>query len=100
MHPEPVQRKRIKGYKLPPNTKSVCRPGKWGNPHKIGDGCPDTQTAVLRYEQDLLLLVLKDRHGVPMLNQLSELRGYNLACFCPLDQPCHRNVLLKHANEV
>jgi hypothetical protein len=27
-----VQRKRAKGWKMPPNTVSVTRPGKWGNP--------------------------------------------------------------------
>jgi hypothetical protein len=27
-----------------------------------------------------------------------ELRGKNLACFCPLDQPCHADVLLEIAN--
>ena len=27
-----------------------------------------------------------------------ELRGKNLACFCPLDQPCHADVLLELAN--
>lgn len=100
MRPEPVQRKRTKGYKLPPNTKSVCRPGKWGNPYKIGDDCADARTAVIRYEQDLIGLVFKDRFGTPLLNQISELRGYNLACFCSLDQPCHRNILLKYANGV
>lgn len=28
----------------------------------------------------------------------SELKGKNLACFCPLDQPCHADVLLEIAN--
>jgi len=28
-----------------------------------------------------------------------ELKGYNLACFCGLDQPCHGDVLLDIANE-
>ena len=28
----------------------------------------------------------------------SELRGKNLACFCPLDKPCHADVLLDLAN--
>lgn len=28
----------------------------------------------------------------------TELRGKNLACFCPLDQPCHADVLLEIAN--
>ena len=32
-----VQRKRTKGYRLPPNTKSVCRPGPFGNPFQISD---------------------------------------------------------------
>lgn len=30
--PVRVQRKRTKGWRLPPNTVSVTRPGKWGNP--------------------------------------------------------------------
>lgn len=28
----------------------------------------------------------------------SALRGKNLACWCPLDQPCHADVLLEIAN--
>ena len=28
-----------------------------------------------------------------------ELRGKNLACFCPLSEPCHADVLLEVANE-
>lgn len=27
-----------------------------------------------------------------------ELRGKNLACFCPIGQPCHADVLLEIAN--
>jgi hypothetical protein len=30
--PVRVQRKRTKGWKMPPNTVSVTRPRKWGNP--------------------------------------------------------------------
>jgi hypothetical protein len=29
---------------------------------------------------------------------LDPLRGKNLACWCPLDQPCHADVLLEFAN--
>lgn len=29
---------------------------------------------------------------------IAELRGKNLMCFCPLDQPCHADVLLEIAN--
>ena len=35
----------------------------------------------------------------PSLDRIrSELRGKNLACWCPLDQPCHADVLLELAN--
>lgn len=36
----------------------------------------------------------------PTLKLIREkLRGKNLACFCPLDQPCHADVLLELAND-
>ena len=30
--------------------------------------------------------------------RIAELRGRDLACWCPLDQPCHADVLLELAN--
>jgi hypothetical protein len=33
--PVRIQRKRTKGWKMPPNTVSVTRPGKWGNPFNL-----------------------------------------------------------------
>ena len=93
---EGIQRERTKGWRMPPNSTSVTRPGLWGNPHRVGvDGCGDAKTAVLRYEQDLLDLKLKDRTGIPLLERVKELRGKNLACFCPIGTPCHRDVLIK-----
>ena len=37
--PEPtrIQRKRTKGWRMPPNTVSVTRPGWLGNPFKVAD---------------------------------------------------------------
>jgi hypothetical protein len=35
MMPVRIQRKRTKGWKMPPNTVSVTRPGKWGNPFNL-----------------------------------------------------------------
>jgi hypothetical protein len=29
----------------------------------------------------------------------NELRGRDLACHCPLDEPCHADVLIEIANE-
>jgi hypothetical protein len=39
--PVRIQRKRIKGARMPPNTISVTRPGRWGNPFnfKSSDTC-------------------------------------------------------------
>lgn len=34
----------------------------------------------------------------PLREALADLRGKNLGCFCALDQPCHRDVLLDLAN--
>jgi hypothetical protein len=40
------------------------------------------------------------RFHVHMFRQwdLTELAGHDLACWCPLDQPCHADVLLELAN--
>lgn len=35
---------------------------------------------------------------LPIADQLHELRGKNLACWCRLDAPCHADVLLELAN--
>jgi len=35
----------------------------------------------------------------PNIEGLKSLKGKNLACFCPLDKPCHADVLLKIANK-
>jgi hypothetical protein len=37
-----------------------------------------------------------DYPPVPVI--IAELRGRDLACWCPLDQPCHADVLLAIAN--
>lgn len=41
------------------------------------------------------------RHGLPRLTHsdaVNELAGRDLACWCPLDLPCHADVLLEIAN--
>lgn len=35
---------------------------------------------------------------IPEPPALDDLRGHDLACWCPLDQPCHADVLLEAAN--
>ena len=33
-----------------------------------------------------------------VMTRLDDLRGKNLACWCPPTAPCHADVLLEHAN--
>lgn len=91
--PERIQRKRIKGWRMPDNTVYVGRPGPWGNPHTISPGIT-RQEAVDRYRRSVTM-----RAGTVGRIQ-DKFRGKNLACWCRLDQPCHADVLLEIANEV
>jgi hypothetical protein len=51
--------------------------------------------AVRRYRDDLL----GGRLPVDADDVRTQLRGRDLACYCPLDEPCHADVLLAIANE-
>ncbi len=101
-HPHRVKLSRKKGWKLPPNTVVVARPTKWGNPWKVRkhkklrdlrDDCSPRE-AVEAYERWLQ----SEGHGI-LLGAKVALRGKNLACWCPLDAPCHADVLLRLAND-
>lgn len=85
------QRSRQKGAHLPDHVVVVTRPTRWGNPHPLSLGRPE---AVHRYEQDLLA----GRLPFTVDDVRRDLRGKDLACYCPLDQPCHVDVLLEIAN--
>ena len=93
--PTRVQLRRTKGWRMPPNTVSVARPTKWGNPFRVGyASIPTAAEAVNRFRR-----WITDHMVVgPTPPDPSELRGKTLACWCPLDQPCHADVLLELAN--
>lgn len=105
-----VQLSRQKGWRMPPNTVKVARPGKWGNPFRIGETMQrfsaekicetftvrDNAHAVELYREWMQLHL--DQNPQSMKPALVQLRGKNLACWCPLDQPCHADVLLELAN--
>lgn len=100
-----VQRKRTKGWKMPPNTIYVGRPTKWGNPFVVGKagGAYSALVKDRRHAWQLYRSVAFDKPELVAAAQ-SELRGKNLACFCPLptelyaDDCCHAAVLLEIAN--
>lgn len=98
--PERIQLRRTKGWRMPPNTVKVSRPTKWGNHHRIGapdplDGEPMGPSEAVYHFRRYIERV--DRQL--FLDCQDELRGKNLACWCPLDQPCHADVLLEIANQ-
>jgi Domain of unknown function (DUF4326) len=90
--PQRYQRSRRKGARLPAGVIVVTRPTRWGNPHPLALGRPE---AVRRYREDLL----GGRLAVTVEDVRRKLRGRDLACYCPLDEPCHADVLLVVANE-
>lgn len=104
MKPQRIQRKRTKGWRMPPNTVYVGRPTKWGNDHYIGGEIREYIAESGQWERrkataaDAVNFFEADMHGRKGEIQ-RELRGKNLACWCPLDQPCHADVLLRMANE-
>lgn len=105
--PVRIQLRRTKGWRMPPNTVSVARPGPLGNPFVVGrDG---TREECVTLYQRLLAGYLCLSAGPELAEQeaaraavrerLPELRGKNLACWCRDDgKPCHADVLLELAN--
>lgn len=73
---------------MPPNTVKVDRTTKWGNPYRSDDPA----TAVRFFRRYV------GSAGYCNARALKELAGKNLACWCPLGQPCHADVLLELAN--
>lgn len=89
-----IQRKRVKGWKMPPNTVYVGRPTKFGNPFL--ETTLGTTYAMEMYKSFLAGTM----DGMSIVNAAKrELKGKNLACFCALNKPCHADVLLKIANQ-
>jgi hypothetical protein len=103
-----IQRRRTKGWRMPPNTVSVTRPGRWGNPFnwrdglEIGDGNEGwAKGAAVDMFREWLRnpAMFPDTPAPPPFTEIKvALRGKNLACFCAESDPCHADVLLQIAN--
>ena len=93
MTPHRVQLSRKKGWRMPDNTVTVARPGKWGNPFSV---MPEQAAGakVGRY----VAMPSREEAGALLEQARRELRGHNLACWCSLDGPCHAEVLLDLVN--
>jgi hypothetical protein len=81
-----VQQKR--GRALPPGVRSVARPSRWGNPYRLHRE-EERDEVMARYRDWLDQRLAED----PAF--LEPLRGAaGLACYCPLDRPCHADILI------
>lgn len=127
-NPIRVKRERNKGWRIPPNTVYVGSGSKWGNPFKVEFKNGYWIVVAKENKERVVLLKTKDKnealdfslksyqywlmpythkdgdidvffHSVAIYHEiLHELKGKNLACWCPLDQKCHADILLKLAN--
>lgn len=119
MIPKPVrlQYSRKRGARLvsPNSLPVVCvdRRTEWGNIFHLPQHCKhkhpvmrgncalcrkDVATCVRAHRNFVKRKIWRyQQHGFP--NPYAELRGKNLACWCPQDQPCHADILLEIANE-
>jgi hypothetical protein len=111
--PKRIQRKRTKGWRMPEGTIYVGRPTRWGNPYRWADypavvswdGEPTHVPAAVRRRYAVVDFKSAVAYGVgglpgyPSLDEITTaLADHDLACWCPLDQPCHADVLLEIAN--
>ncbi len=106
--PQRIQRKRTRGWKMPDGAVYVGRPTRWGNPYRLSDyrfaradGTPYENPIAAREmairDFEMWLGVSPKGEAIAAASK-RELRGKDLACWCPLDQPCHADVLLELAN--
>jgi hypothetical protein len=107
--PQRIQRQRTKGWRMPNGAIYVGRPTRFGNPWTVGQvacgcrsvgecnhnsmRCDTAEEAVRMYRWWI------DQWKPARREELKVLRGMDLACWCPLDQPCHADVLLEVANQ-
>ena len=111
MTPKRVQLRRTEcGRRVVlPDAVIVARPSKWGNPFKVGEtftrpamapgGGQITGYVADNAEAVRLYRRYTARETRVRIEAYQELRGKDLACWCPLDEPsCHADVLLEIAN--
>ena len=93
--PVRVQYSRTRGWRKPHGAVLVSGPTRWRNPFLVGeDGTSNRERAVAEFRTALE----EGRLDVTIEDVRSQLRGRDLACWCPLDRPCHADVLLEVAN--
>lgn len=113
--PKRIQLRRTRGWRKPEGAVVVSRPSRWGNPYRWTDynrwtsPYPEDESfpipvaerrrfAVIDFRAAVLYEIARPPNYPPRETIRAELAGRDLACWCPLDQPCHADVLLEIAN--
>lgn len=89
--PKRIQLSRKKGWRMPANTAKVDRTTRYGNDFIMATEAHRGE-AIARFRENAEWQM---REGPAFY---APLRGKNLACWCPLDKPCHADVLLELVN--
>jgi hypothetical protein len=85
-----IRLSRARGWRLPQGAKSVARTTRWGNPYRAVEKSPAASAiAVAAYREWLAAQLAADPRWLDPLCSATA-----LACWCPLDWPCHADVLL------
>jgi Domain of unknown function (DUF4326) len=146
--PKRIQRRRVKGWKMPEGAMFVGRPSKWASPFTLGSPhglarVPAVDHPGQPWEYEGRISAAGTRHDYhhpdgrvtrctvrymtpaesvecyralltgrpqwpihfghvggpyPHVRNIGELAGKDLVCWCPLNRPCHVDVLLELAN--
>lgn len=98
-HPLRIQRRRTKGYRMPHGAVYCGRPTIWGNPFETAAEFRQWLSCrvpgICSFGDFARLIGARNT----IFGRVSELRGKQLACWCPLDRPCHVDVLCELANQ-
>lgn len=112
--PKRIQLSRRKGWRKPPGAIVVSRPSKWGNPYTLaGYRFANADGTHAPFDEEAAReMAIRDFEGALMVGGIlgfteedarRELRGKDLACWCPLSKDggadlCHAAVLMEIAN--
>jgi hypothetical protein len=122
--PERLQLSRKRGFRLPAGARSVARPSKFGNLFKLKElvarddprratleravlnvtGLDVSRVDLLRAETNAVaaeaygIWIRLPENGLLREAIVRELRGLDLACYCPPGSACHASELLLVAN--
>lgn len=108
--PQRIRLSRRRGWRKPEGAVVVARPSRWGNPFRLAEYKQDHPRDAGFTERDWRRLAVDDFRRMiegrrpapgryPGADEIRDLlAGHDLACWCPLDEPCHADVLLEVAN--